>query len=178
MLVTQLCPTIYNPRDYSLPVSSVHGIFQVRILEWVAILVGVWMPGSFIEQRKGGVEEVKTITLQISSGMAYFREGMSSSLQADGQGSLRQAIMYGYITKAMKKVKVRETDPAWSHEWLFPASLFQLQTTNPSPHPTEVGGESGVLHLTFSLSPPLPTFQSCLGLLDSRNWVLYSVCFH
>ena len=50
--------------DYSLPVSSVHGIFQVRILEWVAILVGVWMPGSFIEQRKGGVEEVKTITLQ------------------------------------------------------------------------------------------------------------------
>ena len=66
--------------DYSLPVSSVHGIFQVRILEWVAILVGVWMPGSFIEQRKGGVEEVKTITLQISSGMAYFREGMSSSL--------------------------------------------------------------------------------------------------
>ena len=62
--------------DYSLPVSSVHGIFQVRILEWVAILVGVWMLGSFIEQRKGGVEEVKTITLQISSGMAHFREGM------------------------------------------------------------------------------------------------------
>ena len=78
----------------------------------------------------------------------------------------------------MKKVKVRETDPAWSHERLFPASLFQLQTTNPSLHPMEVGGESGVLHLTFSLSPPLPTFQSCLGLLDSRNWVLCSVCFH
>ena len=37
MLVTQLCPTLSNPMDYSLPVSSVHGILQARILEWVAI---------------------------------------------------------------------------------------------------------------------------------------------
>ena len=33
-------------------------------------LVQVWMPGSFIEQREGGVEEVKTIILQMSPGMA------------------------------------------------------------------------------------------------------------
>jgi len=33
----QLCPTLYNPRDGSPPVSSVHGIFQARVLEWVAI---------------------------------------------------------------------------------------------------------------------------------------------
>ena len=33
----QLCPTLWNPMDYSLPGSSVHGIFQERILEWVAI---------------------------------------------------------------------------------------------------------------------------------------------
>ena len=33
----QSCPTICNPMDYSLPGSSVHGIFQARILEWVAI---------------------------------------------------------------------------------------------------------------------------------------------
>jgi len=32
------------------------------------------MPGSFIGQRGGGVEEVKTITLQISPGMADLRE--------------------------------------------------------------------------------------------------------
>ena len=35
--VTQLYPTLCDPMDYSLPVSSVHGIFQARILEWVAI---------------------------------------------------------------------------------------------------------------------------------------------
>ena len=36
----QLCPTLCDPTDYiiySPPSSSVHGIFQARILEWVAI---------------------------------------------------------------------------------------------------------------------------------------------
>ena len=37
VLVAQLCPTLFNPMDCSLPDSSVHGISQARILEWVAI---------------------------------------------------------------------------------------------------------------------------------------------
>ena len=32
--VAQLCPTLCDPMDCSLPGSSVHGIFQARILEW------------------------------------------------------------------------------------------------------------------------------------------------
>ena len=35
--VAQLCPTLCDPMDCSLPGSSVHRIFQARILEWVAI---------------------------------------------------------------------------------------------------------------------------------------------
>ena len=35
--VAQLCPTRSDPMDCCLPGSSVHGIFQARILEWVAI---------------------------------------------------------------------------------------------------------------------------------------------
>ena len=35
--ITQLCPTLCNPMDWRLPGSSVHGIFQARILEWIAI---------------------------------------------------------------------------------------------------------------------------------------------
>ena len=35
--VDQLCPTLCNPMDCSLPDSSVHGIFQARVLEWIAI---------------------------------------------------------------------------------------------------------------------------------------------
>ena len=34
---TQLCLTLCDPFNYSLPGSSVHGILQARILEWVAI---------------------------------------------------------------------------------------------------------------------------------------------
>ena len=34
----QLCPTLCNPMNCSLPGSSVHGILQARILEWVAML--------------------------------------------------------------------------------------------------------------------------------------------
>ena len=35
--VPQLCPTLGDPMDCSLPGSSVHGIFQARVLEWGAI---------------------------------------------------------------------------------------------------------------------------------------------
>ena len=34
--VTQLCPTLRDPIDCSLPGSSAHGIFQARVLEWGA----------------------------------------------------------------------------------------------------------------------------------------------
>ena len=35
--VAQSCPTLSDPMDCSLPGSSIHGIFQARVLEWVAI---------------------------------------------------------------------------------------------------------------------------------------------
>ena len=35
--VAQSCPTLSEPMDCSLPGSSVHGIFQARVPEWVAI---------------------------------------------------------------------------------------------------------------------------------------------
>ena len=35
--VTQSCLTLHDPMDCSLPGSSVHGIFQARVLEWGAI---------------------------------------------------------------------------------------------------------------------------------------------
>ena len=35
--VAQSCPTFSDPMDYSLPGSSIHGIFQARLLEWGAI---------------------------------------------------------------------------------------------------------------------------------------------
>ena len=42
--VAQSCPTLQDPLDCSLPGSSVHGIFQARVLEWGAIAFSVANP--------------------------------------------------------------------------------------------------------------------------------------
>ena len=39
--VFQLCPTLHDPMDCSPPGSSVHGIFQARVLEWGAIAFSI-----------------------------------------------------------------------------------------------------------------------------------------
>ena len=41
--VAQSCPTLCDPMDCSLPGSSVHGIFQARVLEWGAIAFSGYM---------------------------------------------------------------------------------------------------------------------------------------
>ena len=35
--IAQSCQTLHDPIDCSLPGSSIHGIFQARVLEWIAI---------------------------------------------------------------------------------------------------------------------------------------------
>ena len=45
VLVAQSCLTLCDPRDWGLPGSSVYGILQARILEWVAIPYSQKMPG-------------------------------------------------------------------------------------------------------------------------------------
>ena len=52
--VAQLCPTLSDPRDCSLPGSSIHGISQARVLEWGAIAsswVGVRIKRDFHGER-------------------------------------------------------------------------------------------------------------------------------
>ena len=49
--VAQSCLTLYDPMDCSLPASSVHGISQARVLEWVAI---AFSPNKFIPSQGKG----------------------------------------------------------------------------------------------------------------------------
>ena len=44
--VAQSCLTLTDPMDHSLPGSSIHGIFQARVLEWGAIAFSNWEPTS------------------------------------------------------------------------------------------------------------------------------------
>ena len=50
--VTQLCPTLSDPMDCSLPGSSFHGIFQARVLEWGAIAFSLHIWGYWYFSRQ------------------------------------------------------------------------------------------------------------------------------
>jgi len=52
-------PTLSDPVDCSLPGSSVHGIFQARVLEWVAIAFSDFIP----RQEKYKHDEVLAFTI-------------------------------------------------------------------------------------------------------------------
>ena len=60
--VAQSCPTLRNPKDGSPPVSSVHGIFQARVLEWVAIAVSKIMASSPITSWQIDGEKGEAVT--------------------------------------------------------------------------------------------------------------------
>jgi len=50
--VAQSCPTLSDPMDCSLPGSSIHGIFQARVLEWGAIAFSESISKSTYSQKK------------------------------------------------------------------------------------------------------------------------------
>ena len=50
--VTQSCPSLRDPMDCSLPGSSVHGIFQARVLEWGAIAFSEVPIDSYIKRKR------------------------------------------------------------------------------------------------------------------------------
>ena len=56
VLVAQSCPTPCDPKDCSPPDSSVHGILQARILEWVAIPSPGDLPDPGIEPRSPALQ--------------------------------------------------------------------------------------------------------------------------
>ena len=68
--VAQSCLTLSDPMDCSLPCSSVNGIFQARVLEWVAIVfsdLGIYLPKEtkdlYIENYKTLMKEINKRTL-------------------------------------------------------------------------------------------------------------------
>ena len=56
VLVTQLCLTLCDAKDCSLPGSSVHGILQARILEWIAISFSGDLPDPGIKLMSPGLQ--------------------------------------------------------------------------------------------------------------------------
>ena len=55
--VAHSCLTLSDPMDCSLPGSSVHGIFQARVLEWVAIAISTKFYSSILTEKISWTEE-------------------------------------------------------------------------------------------------------------------------
>ena len=62
--VTQLCPTVSDPVDCSLPGSSVHGIFQARVLAWGAIAFSERFSAIPIKIQAGFFAEIDKLILK------------------------------------------------------------------------------------------------------------------
>ena len=58
--VAQLCPTLRDPMDCSLPGSSVHGIFQARVLEWGDIAFSVMVAFNSVKKIYVNIMLMKT----------------------------------------------------------------------------------------------------------------------
>ena len=105
--VAQSCPTLSDPMDCSLPGSSVHGIFQARVLEWGAIAFSDQSRQHIKKQRryfanKGPSSQVKmkslspvrlfatpwTAACQVPPSMGYSRQEYWSGLPFTSPGDL------------------------------------------------------------------------------------------
>jgi len=73
VLVPQSCPTLCDPMDCSPLGSSVHGIFQARILEWVAISFSIFHPwkGAEVISKNGKAGEHKEPDTPMSLFLKY-----------------------------------------------------------------------------------------------------------
>ena len=72
--VAQSCPTLCDPMDCSLSGSSVHGIFQARVLEWIAISFSRgW---EYITSRVRKIRKKYLPLLQVHRTLCYICVGM------------------------------------------------------------------------------------------------------
>ena len=84
--VAQSCPTLSNPMDCSPPGSSVHGIFQARVLEWGAIAFSHVL---LVELKFSRTPKQKVIALSLCLFQkSYFSGG--SRLSHEKRDSIRQ----------------------------------------------------------------------------------------
>ena len=84
--VAQSCPTLIDPMNCSLPGSSVHGIFQARVLEWGAIAfskknVYLWPIHVYVWQKPTQYCKILGQWSCFSVGMYMSGEGNGTPLQ-------------------------------------------------------------------------------------------------
>ena len=86
--VAQSCPTLSDPMDRSLPASSIHGIFQARVLEWGVIAFSIDQSRKHIKKQR-----------QYSANKGPSNQAMAFPI-----------VIYGCESWTIKKAECRRTD--------------------------------------------------------------------
>ena len=85
--VPQSCPTLSDPMDCSLPGSSVHGIFQARVLEWGALAFSAFKPMHMLKKKKSlkhrcfydytvtKMAKIRSVILSVGKDLSYITDG-------------------------------------------------------------------------------------------------------
>ena len=142
--VTQLCPTLHDPLDCSPPGSSVHGIFQTRVLEWGAIALSI---------------SLSSLRIILKIEWQLLRDLKTGVENGQEQREIRQSqpqtpSHWSPVAKALPP-----------HQCLQTASLRPSSLSSPGqPAPT---GMNSCLSLTFSYKCVVCSVaQSCMTLCD------------
>ena len=84
--VTQSCPTLCEPMDHSPPGSSVHGIFQARVLEWGAV---AFFGQAFLQSPKYFLQVVEGLPRPASPSSIFEQKEVKFNPLSSGEESQR-----------------------------------------------------------------------------------------
>ena len=91
--VAQSCPTLSDPMDCSLPGSTIHGIFQARVLEWGTIVFSAY----YLQRSDQSLSRVRlfatpwTVAHQAPPSMGFSRQEYWSGVPLPSPGMLLNA---------------------------------------------------------------------------------------
>ena len=148
MKVAQSCLTLCNPKDCSPPGSSVHGILQVRILQWVSIAPPRDLPDPGIKPRSLALEADSL--LSVPPGKPY----------ATGRGRKKNI----ELEKSRFKIKTKQKNKAFSCPVLrfsvHPLAFLCLSPT---------GNSVALTYQSLDSEAPGPSRWRNLGLLPAPS---------
>ena len=110
--VAQSCPTLSDPMDYSLPGSSIHGIFQAKVLEWGAIAFSIALT------KQTFVGKVMSLLLHMLSRLVITFLPRSKHLLISWLQSPSAVIL------EPQKIKSDTVSPSTSHEVMGPDAMI------------------------------------------------------
>ena len=171
--VAQSCPTLCDPMDCSLPGSSIHGVFQARILEWVAISFSSrssrprdWTQVSRIAGRGFTVWATSPVTWVLNGILSASWDAIGWEREGAAQ-ERRVPRAFGKDVGPCGHWYPRDASGVYNQEeatWAFGAgvSLLILEHSYRA-----LGNHPGLLFLKITLFIFMYLFFCCAG---SRNW--------